>query len=281
MGDKTKIDWCDASWNPVTGCLHGCEYCYARGIANRFGLPYAPKLGDPGMEGAAKWDSSEGMDTMLELEKPYVKDGRKQPYPMGFLPTFHKYRLDEPQRWTKPRTIFVCSMADLFGEWVPDEWIKEVFDACRRAPQHRYLFLTKNPARYGELAAEGKLPKEKNHWYGITATDHQMAEANFRHIPNGWDGYNIFLSAEPLHGEINIPALNSWPKWVIFGAQTGNCKDKVVPKKEWIENAVAQCRLMGVPVFMKESLRQLMGADFVQEYPWQAYRNRKEAKRDA
>ena len=34
--NKTKIDWCDSTWNPVTGCLHGCEYCYARGIANRF-----------------------------------------------------------------------------------------------------------------------------------------------------------------------------------------------------------------------------------------------------
>ena len=147
---KTKIDWADATWNPVTGCLHGCPYCYARGIANRFGLPYAPKLGDPGMEGAKKYDSVEGMDTMLELTKPYEKNGRKQPYPMAFLPTFHRYRLDEPKRWTKPRTIFVCSMADLFGDWAPGKWIRDVFDACAEAPQHRYLFLTKNPKRYIE-----------------------------------------------------------------------------------------------------------------------------------
>ena len=98
MGDKTKIDWCDASWNPVTGCLHGCEYCYARGIAERFGMLYAPELGEPGMEGAKKYDSTEGMNTMLELVKPFEKYGRKQPYPMGFLPTFHPYRLDIPKR---------------------------------------------------------------------------------------------------------------------------------------------------------------------------------------
>ncbi|MFR1061782.1 MAG: DUF5131 family protein [Enterocloster sp.] len=60
------------------------------------------------------------------------------------MPTFHKYRLNEYQN-KKSRNIFVCSMADLFGEWVPDEWIEEVFEACDNAPQHNYLFLTKNP----------------------------------------------------------------------------------------------------------------------------------------
>ena len=115
--NKTKIEWCDSTWNPVTGCFHGCKYCYARRIAERFGMKFAPHLGDPGMEGACKYDSGEGMDTMLELEKPYEEDGRVQPYPMAFMPTFHKYRLDEPARKTRPRTIFVCSMADLFGEW--------------------------------------------------------------------------------------------------------------------------------------------------------------------
>jgi protein gp37 len=95
-----------------------------------------------------------------------------------------------------------------------------------------------------------------------------MAEANFRHIPNGWDGYNIFLSAEPLHGEINIPALNSWPKWVIFGAETGNRQGKIIPEKAWVDNAVQMCRNIGAAVFMKESLRDIMGDDFVQEFPW-------------
>lgn len=112
--NKTKIDWCDSTWNPVTGCLHGCEYCYARGIANRFS-----SHGD-------KWD-----DRKIHVldEKVYApEEERSEPYPYGFVPTLHRYRLNEYQN-RKARNIFVCSMADLFGDWVPDSWIYEVFEA--------------------------------------------------------------------------------------------------------------------------------------------------------
>lgn len=263
MGSKTKIDWCDTTWNPVTGCLHGCEYCYARGIANRFGLPYAPKLGDPGMEGAKKYDSSEGMDTMLELAKPYERNGRKQPYPMGFLPTMHRYKLDEPQKWTRPRTIFACSMADLFGEWVPLEWIQEVFSACGKAPQHRYIFLTKNPDRYSNLYAEGVLPAGDGFWYGTTTTE--PGQTFFR-VRKTKDNLHTFISIEPIQepfGEIG-----SFPEWVIIGAETGNRKGKITPRKEWIDEIAQQARAWNTPVFMKESLRGIMGGDFIQEFPW-------------
>jgi len=259
MGRNTKIDWADSTWNPVTGCLHGCEYCYARGIANRFGLPYAPKLGDPGMEGAKKYDSVEGMDTMLELTKPYEKNGRKQPYPMAFLPTFHRYKLDEPKRWTKPRTIFVCSMADLFGEWVPDEWIKAVFDACLAAPQHRYLFLTKNPKRYRELDEAGLLPRTIDCWWGAS-TPHKADKYNI--------GNHSFVSIEPILEDFT-GATQIHAHWVIIGAETGNRRDKVVPKRDWIMPFVELCDQQGTPVFMKESLREIVGdIDFRQELPW-------------
>lgn len=141
--DKTKIDWCDSTWNPVTGCQHNCEYCYARGIASRFG---------------GHWDKNNlrhlGENGNIHvLEEPMCKHttGKNRdcpvhniqaPYPYGFDPTLHKYRLDD-YRDKKGRNIFVCSMADLFGEWVPDSWIYEVFEACDKAPQHNYLFLTK------------------------------------------------------------------------------------------------------------------------------------------
>ena len=81
--NKTKIDWCDSTWNPVTGCLHGCEYCYARGIANRFS-----SHGD-------KWD-----DRKIHVldEKVYApEEERSEPYPYGFVPTLHRYRLNEYQ----------------------------------------------------------------------------------------------------------------------------------------------------------------------------------------
>ena len=131
--NKTKIEWCDRTWNPVTGCLHECEYCYARRIAKRFGTLDRDEAGE-GLEFVL--DTPE---RFYELNEP-VRDseGKIEPYPADFYPTLHYYRMDEPQRKTKPQTIFVCSMADLFGDWVPDSWIEEVFAACVKAPQHRY-----------------------------------------------------------------------------------------------------------------------------------------------
>ena len=277
MGDKTKIDWCDATWNPITGCLHGCEYCYARGIAHRYGLPYAPSLGDPGMEGAAKWDSDEGMDTMLELEKPYIRDGRKQPYPMGFLPTFHRYRLDIPAGWQRPRNIFVCSMADMFGEWVPDEWIQAVFDACRAAPRHRYMFLTKAPERFKELLDNG-IAFPENSVIGTSVTRSADAEGKtggkIDKLTDTWPvkGVTWFVSVEPILENLSDDAIAnlSQTDWVIIGAETGQRKDKVIPDREWIERIVKLCHYYHKPVFMKGSLRQIMGDDFIQEYPWEA-----------
>ncbi len=273
MGSKTKIDWADSTWNPVTGCLHGCEYCYARGIANRFAMNYAPKLGDLHMDGAKKYDSSEGIDTMLEIEKPYVYRERKQPFPMGFYPTFHRYRLDIPQHWKKPRNIFVCSMADLFGAWVPDEWIKAVFDACAAAPQHRYLFLTKNPTRYMDLIKNHRTPFEElylpygdNFWFGSTATT-KKAPFWYSNFPLR----KTFISIEPImepftnlgHGT------DCFADWVIVGAETGNRKGKVIPKKSWIIRIAEACERTRTPLFMKESLREIMGTDFKQEFPWE------------
>ena len=89
---------------------------------------------------------------------------------------------------------------------------------------------------------------------------------------------NTFMSCEPIlapwppAGEPNERFRGLWPKWVIFGAETGNRKDKVVPKKEWIDNAVQMCRNIGAAVFMKESLRAIMEDDFVQEYPWEGWK---------
>ena len=247
---KTKIDWADSTWNPVTGCLHGCEYCYAQRIAERFGTekkykrPYNPVLDVPVRR------------VRTECE----------PYPYGFRPTFHRYKLDEPKRWKKPRTIFACSMADLFGDWVPDEWIEEVFQACESAPWHRYLFLTKNPVRYLKLAEAGKLPIKENFWYGSSTT---TKEEEFF-----WNtDVNTFVSIEPIlepftclldYGTEAVKRTD----WIIVGAETGNRKCKVIPEKLWImeiKEAAADC---GVPIFMKESLRGLMGDDFRQEFPW-------------
>lgn len=280
MGDKTKIDWADASWNPVTGCLHGCEYCYARRIAERFGGCWRLDLpgdtswrnfGESGLMGDYARHSNRKCHVLDEPEiecdvfdPPSGYRGKVKPYPYYFDPTFHRYKLDEPQRWKKPRTIFVCSMADLFGDWVPDTWIQEVFMACEAAPQHRYLFLTKNPARLCKMASEGILPRHDNWWFGST-----LDNKNAKRFPGGIK-YHTFTSIEPLteHMHVGLGSFGS-DKWVIVGAETGNRKGKITPKREWVENIVEAARITGMKVFMKGSLRGLMGKDFRQEFPWE------------
>ncbi len=259
---STKIDWAEASWNPVSGCNHGCEYCYARNMVNRFGRDSAC--------GAGRNIGTERRP-LYELEKrvyEQMEDGSPKfnPYPFRFAPTLHRYRLDDPKAWHKQRTIFACSMADLFGDWVPETWIRDVFAACKAAPRHRYLFLTKNPRRYNELLDDHILPaRADNYWYGVTRT----GKDSDREYDVPMSGH-AFLSVEPILSPMERSTLNAlemW-EWVIVGAESGDRKGKVTPRKEWIDEIAERCRENRIPIFMKTSIRELMGADFRQEYPW-------------
>lgn len=250
--NKTKIDWCDSTWNPVTGCLHECEYCYARGIANRFGTKNQ----------CHNFYGGHPVGKIHELEEPAVvtETGKKSPYPFDFEPTFHKYRLNEYQN-KKGRNIFVCSMADLFGEWVPDEWIEEVFKACHDATQHNYLFLTKNPERYAELS----LPCDNYLWYG-TSVCKKSDIPKCKCLPLGG---KKFVSIEPILEDLDIigePIIN-YVDWVIIGAETGRRKNKVIPERKWIEDIVNECKENGTAVFMKSSLADIWGEPLIQEFP--------------
>ncbi|MCL2216933.1 MAG: phage Gp37/Gp68 family protein [Defluviitaleaceae bacterium] len=158
--NKSDIEWCDRTWNPVTGCLHGCEYCYARGITNRFeGFDCETNVHHLETMDCVRLDTNPGLHELYKPLHKTCKDGKRRvaPFPYGFQPTFHRYRLDEPAKIKTPQTIFVGSTCDIFREWTPDEWIQEVFKACEAAPWHRYLFLTKNPKRYLDLADKGIL----------------------------------------------------------------------------------------------------------------------------
>ena len=267
MGQKTKIDWCDSTWNPVTGCLHGCEYCYARSLANRYGGFDHDEDKNP--------VGNQFVIGIQELDKPkhiMRKNGlHKAPYPWFFLPTLHRYRLDQPSKWSEPRTIFVCSMADLFGKWVPDEWITEVFRACDAAPRHRYMFLTKNPKRYAELSAKGIQPPA-NSWIGTSVTTDAEAKEQTFALSECWNvNANWFVSVEPLLEPMSSEALEDLGamQWVIIGAETGNSKNKVIPERKWVDEIVDACAKVGTPLFMKDSLRELMGDDFKQKFPWE------------
>lgn len=256
--NDTKIEWATKTWNPVTGCNCGCHYCYARGIARRFG-------------GQVGGKSIKANQMLHDIHKPFavIRKNRKiikAPFPFDFEPTFHRYRLDEPLQKKKPQNIFVSSMGDLFGPWIPDEWIQAVFNACKQAPQHRYLFLTKYPARYTDLAQKGKLPTDSNFWYGSTATNPGMKF--------WWStGHNTFVSFEPLlspfepaEGKGGIKRIG----WAIIGAMSGAGKVKYQPKKEWVDSIVDEARAAGVPVFMKDSLIPIVGEENMKrDFPWE------------
>jgi protein gp37 len=274
--NKSKIEWCTYTWSPVTGCLHGCEYCYARKIANRFDGNFAitnPTTGDFLISDFAsecivspKLNDKSGAFMVQKQPIFNLKPENKTrlPYPFGFCPTFHRSRLNEPSLKTKPQTIFVCSMADLFGDWVPDEWIREVFDACKVVPWHNYLFLTKNPQRYCKLANAGKLPELDNFWYGSTIT--KAGECMFAESIH----WNTFLSIEPLLEPLGV-GIGSFggAKWIIIGAETGNRAGKVKPESAWIENIIEAAKLTQAAVFMKDSLVPIVGeVNMRREFPW-------------
>lgn len=218
------ISWAAWSWNPVTGCLHECRYCYARELATR--PSYAAT------------------------------------YPVGFTPLFHHERLDAPANTTVPanadsdprrKRVFVCSMADLYGKWVPDEWICEVHGACLANPQWDYLFLTKFPSRYVDL----DLPKTG--WIG-TSVDTQrrvaIAEHSFREI----SGIKVkWLSLEPLLEPLKFTDLSMFD-WVVIGSQTltvqpgNNVVPAFAPDFDWVARIVAQAREAGCAVYLKPNL---------------------------
>jgi protein gp37 len=267
MGNKTKIEWCDSTWSPVTGCLHGCEYCYARDIVRRFGGAYSPTF-----EKNVNLDSPVVNDcwkqpTDIDEPRGYMtKKGKliNAPYPYGLIPTFHRYRLGVPQTWKTPRSIFVCDMADLFHDAVPDEWIQAIFEACAAAPQHTYLFLTKNPKRYFTLSAD--LSAHKNRWFGTTLTG---SESKF---PSS-DRLNCFLSIEPLLSSFDGIMDLADIKGIIIGAMTGPGAKKHQPRREWIDDIVAAADNAGVPMFMKNSLMPIVGEENMRrELPWEVHK---------
>ena len=136
--NKSGIEWCDHTWNPITGCRHGCSYCYADKMSLRFCGNMKRNM--------VQTDQYRMEGDLFVLDKPFMnEDGKPVIYPFGFEPTLHIYRYDTLDKLKQGQNIFVGAMADIFGEWIPDSWIEDVLYACAKHPQHNYLFLTKNP----------------------------------------------------------------------------------------------------------------------------------------
>jgi len=220
-----QVDWAKWTWNPVTGCLHNCVYCYARDIAER-------RMGA-------------------------YKD-------IGFTPHFHEDRLKAPHYTLVPekaeeqigyRNVFVCSMADLSGKWVPQEWIDAVLEEVRAAPQWNFLFLTKFPQRLAEIDWPA------NAWVGTTVDEQyrvEIAERAFRKVqaPVKW------LSCEPPRERLTFSSLAMFD-WVVLGGQSKSSQAPAFqPPWEWVEHLWHQARAAQCLVYWKPNLETRP-----QEYP--------------
>lgn len=235
--DDKNIEWAAWSWNPVTGCLHGCDYCYARDIANRF---YAQK----------------------------------------FAPSFVPERLTAPAntRSIKPRwagdigyrNVFTCSMADLFGKWVPQEWIEAVLQTVADNPQWTFLFLSKFPQRMAEFAYPA------NVWLGTTVDKQwavDRAEKAFRKIKaSGFDGV-CWLSCEPMLERLTFTGLDMFD-WVVMGGSSRSTQTpEYRPPFDDIVHLYDQARATGCQVYQKTNLIPGMSDDQrIREYPLTAQR---------
>jgi len=265
---RTKIEWADSTWNPITGCLHGCPHCYAAVMVKRFGPQHGEWPEEVNTcELTYRTDGAEY--TCYEIEEPvkmYDAAGgnyiRTCPYPKGFIPTLHKYKLSHLADAKTPRRIFVGSMCDIFGEWVPMDWIEKVFGQCRAYTQHVYMFLTQNPERMLKFAQNDYLPKGDNFWYGstITTADKQLFFSG---------DHNTFASVEPMLGEfVDLPKQWIPPDWIIVGPLNGPGAKAHRPKSEWIEKLGSECKEVGIPLFMKKELATVYGAgNLLKEYP--------------
>jgi len=239
---KNKIGWCDMTWNPVVGCLNHCEYCYARKIAKRF------------------WKQ------MLIIEFRYYC--RQKPswtwhgkyysdLLSNFKPAFLYSQFDKkfPK---KPQRIFVGSMSEIY--YWKDEWLEKVLEKTKLYPQHIFQFLTRYPEVYDRYIFP------KNCWLGVTITREKDFE---RGIPYLFvTSCNItFVSVEPILEYISPrPFSNANIDWVILGAETGNRKGKIIPKKEWVESIVKYCRYKDIPVYLKDSLKEIYPVE-MKEFP--------------
>jgi protein gp37 len=209
---KSKIEWTDETWNPVTGCTKiskGCEHCYAAAYAVR-------------------------------LQKM-----RNPRYVNGFKVTMHPDLLLRPGTWQEPRMVFVCSMADLFHEDVPDEFIKQVFETMNAAPDHTFQVLTKRADRLAKLAPE--LNFSDNIWVGVTleAMDYVDRVDLLRQIP----AKVRFLSCEPLLeslAEVDLIGIG----WVIVGGESGPGARPM--DLQWARELRDLCVASNVPFFYKQ-----------------------------
>ncbi len=217
MSDNSKIEWTDATWNPVRGCTKvspGCTHCYAETFAERF-------RGVPG-----------------------------HPFEFGFDLRLVPEKLGDPIRWSKPKKIFVNSMSDLFHEGVSDEYIEKVCRVMLAANWHTYQILTKRADRMATLL-QGKLrdaAKAAHIWWGVSVENRKHGLPRIAKLRSAKPAV-AFLSIEPLLedlGQFNLGGI----QWIIVGGESGPGARPM--SREWVRSIRDQCRQASVPFFFKQ-----------------------------
>jgi len=217
VSDGSKIEWTDATWNPLRGCTKispGCKHCYAETFAERF-------------RGVAGHPYEDGFDLRLVPEK-----------------------LLEPLRWKTSRMVFVNSMSDLFQEDVPDDYVVAVAKVMQLANWHTFQVLTKRAERLRKLLATklkaaSKLP---HIWWGVSVEDKEYGLPRVQHL-RAAPAQVRFLSVEPLLediGKLDLDRIH----WVIVGGESGHGARPL--DEAWVESIRKQCEKQDVPFFFKQ-----------------------------
>lgn len=212
MSGKTKIEWTECSWNPITGCTKvsdGCKNCYAERLSKR----------------------------LVAMKNPR--------YYNGFNVTIHKDLIDAPRSWKTPRKIFVNSMSDLFHEDVPDNVILSIFKTMNECPQHQFQILTKRPERL--VLLNNKIKWTPNIWMGVTVESKKYLDRI--NCLRDTEAYIKFISAEPLISD--LPNLDlTGIDWIIVGGESGPGARQI--EKEWVLNIKEKAREYGSAFFFKQ-----------------------------
>lgn len=289
MGSTSRIEWTDATWNPVTGCSKispGCANCYAESMSHRFGWTGLP------------WTNSNAPENVR----------------------CHPDRLEEPLRWRKPRRVFVCSMGDLFHEQVPDVFLLHVFDTMRQCPRHTFLLLTKRPERMRDFCSRLRFASEgsgriwlADHaegpgyrlmggrgctsmtwvWPMVTAENQEEAD---RRIPflldtpaavhgvsvepmlsamdltpylYGVEDHGVDLSRDPGSKVGGCVGYRPGLDWVICGGESGLGARPMHP--DWVKSLREQCVKTGVRFFFKQWGEWRSDSDMQRENPGQVF----------
>lgn len=247
------------TWNPITGCLNNCEYCYARRLAN--GRLRSRYLANGNL--APPYEDSDGF-THTPTQLAHTD--------MPFYPRFWEEKLGEPiervgyPQWhpkpmypAKRKGIFVCDMSDLLGIGIPEIWIEQVMTTVKLCPYHRFYLLTKQPQNLIKWS-----PFPENCWVGVTATNEEMLASAIESL-GSIDATVKFISVEPLlswntpfHYLVWESLWRAHVNWLIIGAQTNPYKP---PEISWVREIVEAADKVGVKVFLKNNLAPLVDAN--------------------